>query len=420
MDNFYSRTLSIQLTNALADSPVVLLNGARQTGKTTLALSFCGGNIISLDDAGTLAAARGDAAGFLAGLETANGNGSTPIAIDEVQHAPELFRAIKLIVDRERNQKQRVAGRFLLTGSANVMLLPKVSESLAGRMEILNLWPLAQSEIEGTSGSFVDALFDAQFSLSLPGASDLDTSTRLLRGGYPEALARNSDARRKAWFDSYINAILQRDIRDLSNIEGITALPRLLQFLATRSGGLLNLADVSRATTLPYATLHRYMSLLEATFLIYLLPAWASRLGNRLVKAPKLMMNDTALTASLLGINAARLQNEGFLRGAMLENFVALEVLKLASWSQTQPKLFHFRTQSGHEVDLVLENAAGQVVGIETKSSATVNSDDFKGLRHLAEITGKNFGRGIVLYGGKQIIPFAHNLFAVPIAALWI
>ena len=427
MNNFYSRNLAPRVLDALSDSPVVLLNGARQTGKTTLALSLQTqptvnriANSISLDDAGVLAAARGDAAGFLAGLEAARASTSTPVVIDEVQHAPELFPAIKLLVDRARNQKQKVAGQFLLTGSVNVRLLPKIAESLAGRMEVLTLWPLSQSEISGTGGGFVDEIFAPKFGFALAkqDAGD-EISVRLLRGGYPESLQRASEARRKAWFDSYVNAILLRDVRDLSNIEGHTAMPGLLQFLATRAGGLLNLADVSRATTLPYATLHRYMSLLEATFLIHLLPSWSSRLGNRLVKAPKLMMNDTGLAANLLGINANRLQNESLLRGAFLENFVATEVMKLASWSRTQPSVYHFRTQNGQEVDLVLENAAGRVVGFETKSSATVNNDDFKGLRHLAEITGANFVRGCVLYNGRDIIPFGPNLYALPLHALW-
>lgn len=298
MDRFYQRKLTLSVEAALQDSPVVLLGGARQTGKTTLALEHVGGETatayVSLDDAITLSAARSDAAGFLEGLlATRLGDGSTPhvstpLVIDEVQHAPELFPAIKLIVDRSRREKRRAPGKFLLTGSANVLLLPKISESLAGRMEILTLWPLAQAEIEGSAGDFVDSLFATDFRLSLPVVRDGEKSPslhkRMLRGGFPEASLRSSEARRKAWFDSYLTAILQRDVRDLSNIEGLTAMPRLLQLLATRSGGILNLADVSRAMALPYATLHRYMSLLETTFLIYLLPAWSSRLGVRLVK----------------------------------------------------------------------------------------------------------------------------------------
>lgn len=422
MDNFHRRHLTTEVADALRDSPVVLLNGARQTGKTTLAQEFLGAaqaNYISLDDAVTLSAARSDAAGFLAGLLDGCDE-SAPLVIDEVQHAPELFPAIKLVVDRARRKKEAVAGRFLLTGSANVLLLPKLSESLAGRMEVLTLWPLAQAEIEGGKGGFVDGLFAPAFKPTLPaGEAGPGLYQRVLHGGYPEALARVSDRRRKAWFDSYITAILQRDVRDLSHIENLTALPRLLQLLAARAGGILNLADVSRAVALPYATLHRYMSLLETTFLITPLPAWSHRLGTRLVKAPKLMLTDTGLAAALLGLDDARLQHEPLTRGALLENFVVMEISKQAGWSQAQPQLFHFRTQNGREVDLVLETSDGRIVGIETKAAATVTADDFKGLRHLAEVAHEKFVRGVVLYSGEKVVPFGKNLFAVPLRALW-
>jgi len=426
MDRFYSRKLIKSLSDALKDSPVVLLNGARQTGKTTLVLEQLAdknsASYISLDDAAMLSSARSDATGFLEGLVALHQDNQAPLVIDEVQHAPELFPAIKLLVDKERQAKRQVAGKFLLTGSANVLLLPKISESLAGRMEVLTLWPLSQSEIEGTEGNLVDALFASPFAPALS-TGDAGKSTslhqRLQIGGYPEALQRGSDARRKAWFDSYVTAILQRDVRDLSNIEGLTEMPRLLQLLATRAGGILNLADISRSIALPYATLHRYMSLLETTFLIYLLPAWSHRLGNRLVKASKLMLCDTGLATALLGVNEARLQNESLLRGALSENFVVMEMRKLAGWSHTAPQMFHFRTQNGQEVDLVLENAGGQIVGVETKSAASVTESDFNGLRHLAEIAGKHFVRGIVLYSGDKIVPFAKNLFAVPLRSLW-
>lgn len=411
----YIRHLSPIIAEALSDSPVVLLNGARQTGKTTLAQTLAKegrpATYLTLDDASVLSAARSDAAGFLAGL-------SGPLIIDEVQHAPELFPAIKLLVDRDRTPR-----RFLLTGSANVLLLPKLAESLAGRMEILTLWPLAQAEIEGTTGNWVDRLFAEE--VAFPTASQVGNSSkaemirRMVRGGYPEPLSRASHARRRAWFNSYLTTILQRDVRDISNIEGLTALPRLLTILAARTSGLLNMADVSRAVGLPYATLHRYMSLLETTFLVQLLPAWTANIGRRLIRAPKVMLNDTGLAATLLGLDESRLTTEGELFGALLENFVVLELHKLASWSDTQPQLFHFRTQTGQEVDAVLEDAAGRIVGIEVKSAATVTSGDFKGLRHLEEVAGKSFVRGLVLYTGEQVIPFAPNLYAVPLSSLW-
>lgn len=408
----YRRFLTQPLEDALADSPVVLVNGARQVGKTTLVQSLAAARsaaYFTLDDIAVLSAARSDPQGFLAGL-------SGPIILDEVQHAPGLFPAIKMAVDKQRNP-----GRFLLTGSANVLLLPKLSESLAGRMEVLTLWPLAQAEIAGTSANLVDALFAEEMPAwsGLPAIGQADLIRRLLGGGYPEPLARSGPERRRAWFNSYLTTILQRDVRDIANIEGLTDLPRLLALLASRTGSLLNQADVSRAAGLPYTTLLRYLTLLEATFLVQMLPAWSGNLGLRLVKAPKVALCDTGLAASLLGLDAERLAQDGAMRGQLLETFVAMEMRKLAGWSRTQPRLFHWRTAAQQEVDLLLEDAAGHIVGIEVKASGAVSASDFKGLRALAEAAGSQFRRGVVLYAGSQIVPFGESLHALPLSALW-
>ena len=413
----YQRLLTQPLMDALADSPVVLVNGARQTGKTTLVQSLAPqrpASYFTLDDLGVLSAARSDPQGFLAGLPG-------PVVLDEVQHAPALFPALKAAVDRQRTPE-----RFLLTGSANVLLLPKLSESLAGRMEVLTLWPLAQAELVGTAANLVDALFsDTLFAEWTPARQDLpatdraDLVRRLLGGGYPEPLARSRPERRRAWFSSYLTTILQRDVRDIANIDGLTDLPRLLALLASRTGGLLNQADVSRAAGLPYTTLLRYLTLLEATFLVQMLPAWSSNLGLRLVKAPKVTLCDTGLAASLLGLDAERLAQDGTVRGQLLETFVTMEVRKQTGWSRTQPGLFHWRTAGQQEVDLLLENAAGRIVGIEVKASGTAEASDFKGLRALAEATGDRFLRGVVLYAGSQAVPFGERLHAMPLSALW-
>ena len=418
----YRRLLTKPLTDALVDSPVVLVNGARQTGKTTLVQSLAAqrpATYLTLDDIGVLSAARSDPQGFLAGL-------SGPVVLDEVQHAPGLFPALKAAVD-----KQRTPGRFLLTGSANVLLLPKLSESLAGRMEVLTLWPLAQAELvpaehAGAAGNLVDALFsDALFAERMPAGQDLpatepaDLIRRLLGGGYPEPLARSSPERRRAWFNSYLTTILQRDVRDIANIEGLTDLPRLLALLASRTSSLLNQADVSRASGLPYTTLLRYLALLEATFLVQMLPPWSSNLGQRLVKAPKVTLCDTGLAASLLGLDGERLTGDGAMRGQLLETFVTMEMRKQAGWSRTQPGLFHWRTAAQQEVDLLLEDAAGRLVGIEVKASGTASASDFKGLKALAEATGSRFLRGVVLYSGNQTVPFGERLHALPLSALW-
>ena len=408
----YPRNIAPLVVEALRDTPVVLLNGARQTGKSTLVRSGMLGNrdarYLTLDEAGVLAAAEADPAGFLSGF-------TGPVILDEVQRSAALFPAIKAEVDRDRRP-----GRFLLTGSANVLLLPRLSESLAGRMEILTLWPLSQGEIEGVEESFVDAVFSANpLPLLEEQAEPLDLYDRLLRGGYPEALARSSEVRRRAWFDSYVTTILQRDVRDLSNIEGLTELPRLLSLLAARTASLVNYAELSRSAAMPQSTLKRYISLLQATFLVQFLPAWSSNLGKRLVRSPKLLLCDTGLISSLQGLSAERLASDPVFVGPLLENFVAMELQKQSAWSLTRPRLFHFRTQNSQEVDVILEDAAGRVVGVEVKASATVGARDFRGLRALAEASGGRFRRGIVLYTGRTSVPFGKNLHALPINSLW-
>ena len=241
---------------------------------------------------------------------------------------------------------------------------------------------------------------------------------RLVQGGYPEVQHRDEE-RRRAWFGDYLTTILQRDVRAMANIEGLTELPRLLTLLATRTSALLNLADISRGIDLPHTTLKRYLTLLEATYLVRLLPPWSSNLGTRLVKSPKLLLGDTGLLCYQLGLNEERLRNDSNWVGGILENFVVLELYKQVTWSRTKPQLFHFRTQAGQEVDVVLENPSGEIVGLEIKSSATVTSGDFRGLRALADLTQKRFRGGIVLYTGSDVVPFGPNLAAVPLAHLW-
>jgi predicted AAA+ superfamily ATPase len=287
-------------------------------------------------------------------------------------------------------------------------------------MEILTLWPLSQGEIEGLREGFVDAVFAGALSTTteeVMGRGEL--AKRILQGGYPEVHLRETQERRSAWFNSYLTTILQRDVRDLANIEGLTTLPRLLALLAARVMGLMNVAEIARSSALPLSTLQRYLTLLETTFLIQRLPAWYGNLGKRLVKAPKLLLGDTGLAAHVMGVDAERLTRDLGLFGPLLENFVAMELHKQSAWSRTQPRMFHYRTQTGQEVDLVLEDKAGRIVGIEIKASATVGAQDFKGLRGLAEAVGKRFRCGVVLYAGSTAIPFGSALHALPLSALW-
>ncbi|MBL9172181.1 MAG: ATP-binding protein [Verrucomicrobiales bacterium] len=406
------RNITPQILAALQDTPVVHLQGPRQVGKSTLvqALRENGhdADYVTLDEAATLAAAQGDPDGFVTGLPER-------VILDEVQRVPELFRALKRSVDAKRQP-----GRFLLTGSAQALVLPRLSESLAGRMQVLTLWPFSQGEIGGRREGFVDACFAREFKpgrFSETGWPAL--AGRIATGGYPEVLTRTTAARRQAWFGSYITTILERDVRDLANVAGLRDLPRLLRLAASRTAGLLNFADLSRDAAMPQTTLQRYWALFEATFLVRALPPWHANLGLRLVKAPKVLLGDTGLLCHLLGLDAARLQADDLMTGAALECFVANELAKQISWSDTRPGLFHYRTHTQQEVDFVLEDAHGRLVGVEVKKTASPTGADFKGLRHLREQTGRRFLRGILLYTGSASLAFEANLHALPVSALW-
>jgi uncharacterized protein len=405
------RNLKTPLLDAAKDTPVVMLNGARQTGKSTLMAGLISGKDspeqITLDDFAVLESARSAPKSFIQQF-------AGRVIIDEIQKLPELLLPIKESIDRNR-----VPGKFFLTGSADVLTLPKVSESLAGRMEIHTLWPLSQGEIRGVQEDLIDVLFS---DTKLPKIKPIETPELLeiiTIGGYPEVVKRTDENRRTAWFRSYITSILERDVRDLSNIEGLKSLPNLLALIASRTGGLLNMSDLARSFQLTNSTLKRYLVLLETVYLVVALQPWSRNLGKRLVKSPKLYLNDTGLLCHLLECNAKGLERNRQLFGFVFENFVLMELMKQIAWSKTQPKVLHFRMLTGQEVDIVLESRSGRLVGIECKASSTVKLDSFKGLQYLKEQAGKNFHRGIVIYTGSETLSFGEDLTAVPVSALW-
>jgi hypothetical protein len=409
----YQRYIAKPIIEALKDTPVILINGARQTGKSTLcrqlveAGSF-DGQIMTMDDPTTLSAAQADPLGFLQNL-------SPHVIIDEVQRAPELFLSIKKLVDDNRKGR-----RLILTGSADVMTLPKVADSLAGRIEIHDLWPLSQAEIHGKRSKFLDTLIaaDGRFQSHKNNWKDMIETIRA--GGYPEALQRETEGRKAKWFESYIDAVLQKDIKDLANIEGLTQIPNILQLIATRVGSTINLSDIARLSGVKNTTLQRYMALLEHVFLILKIPTWTPNIEGQFVKSPKIVLNDTGLLCHLRGESVDSLMGNRTTAGAFLENFIVMEIIKLLSWSDLFLKAYHFSIHRGAEVDLVLEDRKKQLYGIEIKSTASVDQNDFKGLKRLAELAGKKFQRGIVLYGGEHMVGgFGENLQAVPLSAVW-
>jgi len=406
------RNLLDALKAALADTPAVFLAGPRQAGKSTLAQSLCIGRsnrrYLTFDDAAVTAAARRDPAGFLSGLKG-------DVVLDEVQRVPELFLAMKSAIDRDRR-----AGRFLLTGSAAVLVVPQIAEALAGRVEILNLWPLSQGEIEGNRECFIDTSFSERFP---PDAGKLLSRRSLckviIRGGFPEARSRATAERRDAWYRSYVSTLLSRDVRDLAAIEGLSELPHLLRLLAERTGGLLNYADVSRSTTLPQSTVKRYMTLLEGLFLIRRVPPWSGSRTVRLVKAPKVYPVDCGLASHLVDADLETLHERPERLGPLLEAFVVGEIVKQIGWSRSKPVLHHFRTHAGREVDLILEDRRGRCVAVEVKAAASIGSGDVQGIEAFASAAGRRFRRGILLYAGREMVPFASNIHALPISSLW-
>ncbi len=405
------RSLKKKLDKALKRSPVTLLAGGRQTGKTTLSKAFANQaqcRYVTFDDVATLSAAQQDPVGFL----EAKGNKS--LVIDEVQRLPELFLSIKKDVD-----ENRIAGRYLLTGSANPLMISRVSDSLAGRMEILYLWPLSQSEIAGSNKSCIDMLMnDTDFELSGPPLSKADLYQCMIIGGFPAVQGLDDEAR-TAWFDSYITTLLYRDVQDLAHISGLIDMPRLLKLLASRVANLFNTADVSRSIGIPTTTLRRYLVLLETLFLVQFQLPYFNNMAKRLIKAPKIQCIDTGLVSFLLNLNVPRLLEDQKMAGQLLENFVYMELRKHQTWSESRVSIMHMRNVTGNEVDVVLEAAGGEIIGIEVKNSATVTAQDFKGLRFLQDATPNSFVRGVVFYTGSTIIPFGNKLWALPVWWLW-
>ena len=407
----YARSLEPVVRDALRRSPVVLVNGARQVGKSTLARALVAEDVISryvtLDDLSTLDAALSDPEGFVAAFKT-------PVVIDEVQLAPPLFRAIKAEVDRDRRP-----GRFLLTGSADLSVLPSAADALVGRMEVLTLWPLTQGEILGRSEGFIDALFSAQHDWAVTEGVDRSLlASAICRGGFPEPVTRALEDR-EPWFRSYVDLVVRRDLSERVDVGGMASVPRLLALLAARTTTLVSLAEVARSLEMPASTVRRYVALLEAAMLVRTIPAFAGDVARRMVKSPKVALVDTGLAAAITGLDEARLLDDPTQFGRLAETFVLNEVERQAGWSVTKVRMMHMRTAAGREVDIVLETWDGRIAGIEVKVGATVGARDFAGLRSLRESVGERFVQGVVVHSGERATPFGPDLWALPASALW-
>jgi len=406
----HPRFAEAPLIAALADTPVVLVHGPRQCGKTTLARQVGdakGFAYFSFDDDVARQAAEADPLGFVSDLPERS-------ILDEVQRVPGLFTSLKTAVDR-----RRTAGRFILTGSANVLLVPKLADSLAGRMEILRLHPLAQGEPAGPRPRFPDALFGRGFKPKRFERLGKELAERIVAGGYPAALARSAADRRRVWYRNYVETLVQRDVRDLARISSLDALPRLLALAAGQTARLLNVTDLASPFQLSRPTIRDYLTLLERVFLLELLPPWHKNRLTRLIKTPKLHVGDTGVASALLGLDPVGLARDRETLGQLLETYVFQELRRQASWQDAAIEFHHFRDKAGPEGDIVLERGAHEVAGVEVKAAATVTPADFRGLRKLKDAVGGGFTAGVVLYDGESSASFGDGFFAVPIRALW-
>lgn len=423
------RHIAARVSQSLKDTPAVLVNGPRQCGKTTLVKQFAevfpwdavddtvsqdasgGMTYLTLDDPAVLEAARLDPVGLVRQLDRA--------IIDEVQRAPQLLLALKLSIDQDRRP-----GRFLLTGSANLLSLPQIADSLAGRMEVHALLPLSQSELQGRPNDFLQRALAQDWPIRHPDwvippvNGQVDMVLNALAGGYPEMRSRASPARRSAWAKAYIQTLVERDVQDIAKIDHLSDVPRLLEVAAAHCGQLFNAVQIGGQLQMDRRTAEKYLDILEKLFLVQRLPAWGRNELGRLMKSPKLHFLDAGLQASLMRLTPDMLITHRDRWGSTLETWVYAELRKALALNDDAWHLAHYRDKDQVEVDFVLESPLRKIIGIEVKAAASVQVQDFKGLRKLQNHTGTDFLTGIVLYDGDKALSFGDGLWAVPLAAL--
>ena len=404
------RWAATRLLEALSDTPVVVLNGARQVGKSTLvtSLTYPGTKeVVTLDDIATRSAARFDPRAFVQrSVDT--------LVIDEVQLEPSLFRAIKAEVDRDRRP-----GRFLITGSSRLLSAPDMADALVGRVEMVELWPFSQDELLGKRSEFIDTAFDAPRKLMQPGTlSRQELVERICVGGFPDALGRSPE-RKASWFDGYVTTTIERVVREVADIERAAEMPRLMRLCAARTAQELNISNLADEFRVPARTVSGYVAHLATAFLIQLIPAWSTNLSAKVIRRPKLVLLDSGLAAHLIGATSTTVDRPGGPFGQLLETFIISEIRKQLTWAAPRVSIHHFRDRNGVEVDIVLEHPDGRIVGIEVKATSTPRAEDFRGLRYLAQRLGDRFAQGILLSAAPDATPFGERLVALPIETLW-
>lgn len=411
MTSAIERHLRPRVLEALDDTRVVVVLGARQVGKSTLVQEIANrdrpATILSLDDQATRDAAAADPTGFVAGLVT-------PVIIDEVQRVPDLLLAIKVRVDRDQ-----APGQFLLTGSANILTAPRIADALTGRAEYLRLSPFSQGELRGSAESFVPLLFDGRWpQVTSPDVGCAAYAEMVATGGYPAVMTRTAP-RRARYFDSYVDTIIQRDLSTVAQVHEQANVRNLLSAIASTSASLMNFDSLGRDLGLAANTVRAHAALLDTLFLTARLEAWSTNLLSRVVKTPKAYVADSGLLCHLIGADADRLAQDGGIAGMAFETFAAMELRRQVAWQDNAPRQFHYRDRDGREVDVVLERRDGSVAAVEVKTAASATTSDFRGLRHLRDKLGDRFKAGVLLYTGEHTVPFGDRLAAVPLCGLW-
>ncbi len=425
--SLYPRFVKRHLSEALAYSPAVLIQGSRQCGKTTLALMetapdelppgiaqatpsrdwLQGLAYVSFDDEAVRTSAEADPMGFVADLRER-------VILDEVQRVPRLFSALKQAIDR-----RRLAGRFILVGSSNLTQIAELTNSLVGRLATVDLYPLAQCELERAVPDFLDTLFGGRFGVARSERLGASLTERVEAGGYPAALQRPAGKFRIAWYRDHLNSVVDRDVPDLGRRGLRKVLPGLLEVAAGQTARLFNASDLAGPFEVSRPTIREYAMLLERAFLVDRLRPWHNDRLSRLIKTPKLHMADTGLACVALNANASRLMADRSLLGQLLETFVFQELRRQASWNDQHMEFFHYRDRDDAEVDIVIERESGDIAGVEVKASSTVRLSDFRGLRKLARAAGERFAGGVVLYDGEMSVTFGDGMYAVPVRRLW-
>ena len=416
VDRLIQRRLQDFAIEGLGAFRAVVVNGPRQSGKSTLLGLLhqqIGGTSLTLDDRDLLRSSRTDPTGFVV-------ERSHPLLIDEVQRGGDpLILAIKADIDRHPQDR----GRYVLAGSSRFLTVPTITESLAGRVRILDLWPFSQGEIDGTNDDFIDVLFqptDVLRSLAPPVLTRADVMERVTRGGFPTAVSIENRRLRRDFFVDYVNTLTQRDLVQLRQPRRVVDVPRLFQAMIARTAQELVPANLASDFGLSHDTVRDYLGLFETIYTHHLLPAWSTNFASRASHRPKIHAVDSGLAAAILGVDAQALARpEHPAAGSLFETFVVGELRRQLTWSDALGRIYHYREHDGREIDVIIETADGRVGAIEVKAARDVDEHDFRHLRTMRDQLGERFINGVLIHLGVRPTSFGDRLTALPVSALW-